>query len=998
MMSDEPAAATPSVQANTGTADPSALSHELPLGAPGLPPFARRLEISASRKPTADGRQGAPLSQAQRIEALPVSSEQDDRRLLFEFNDTAAPWNPDDLIHRQFERAVDAHPDAVALVFEDQALSFRDLDERANRLAHVLVERGVRPDARVGLCMHRGPDLVVGLLAVLKAGGGYVPLDPAFPAERLAYVLQDAAAQVLLSSAELASKLGGGQDAVLIDREAERIAAQPATRLRHPERPDQLAYVIYTSGSTGRPKGVMIEHRNVTSFFVGMERLIGLDSHGTWLAGTTVAFDISVLEILGSLTHGRRLVLLGDTILGQVRDPKYGIPASVRRHQVTHFQCTPTQCRMLLIDGEARAALGSLEQLIVGGEALAPDLADELLQLGLGQLVNLYGPTETTVWSTGTTILPGDRVTIGRPIANAHVYILDGAGQLLPEGAVGELYIGGPGVTRGYLGQPGLTAERFIENRLRPDLGGRLYRTGDLARWCPDGTVAYIGRNDHQVKVRGFRIELGEIETAIRRVRGVGDVAVVAKGQGADQRLVAYLVANEPYAGDDVLRATLRTHLPDYMVPSSIVRLPALPLTPNGKLDRKALPEPTAGPVETAAPYTPPANDLEQTLCNLWQEALGLARVGVEDDFFELGGHSLMAVRIFDEIHKKYGVRLALAVLFESSTVRTLAARIRAAAAPSAGAVAEWTTVVPVRRDGALPPLFCVAGLGGNPLNLRHFAAALGDDQPFYGLQHRGADGKLEPHRTIRAMAEEFLRDLRTVQTHGPYFLAGYSSGGLAAYEAARLLLEAGETVGLVVLLDTSNPEILNWPVRERIAAHIANLRKIGPRYLSIRGMAFAQRTRLELEKAIQRIRRVGQPDAPLAHFEQRYDRLVDATIEAEKGYAPQEIDADVLVIQADAAVPPEGGIGYPHHESNGWRGKVRGLLGVEQIPCSHLNLVNEEVAPATGAVVAARLAKARQRVAKRVSSDESGPASYLRTVGAASPTAAPANRQGHRH
>ncbi len=889
------------------------------------------------------------------LDELPVVAADDARHLLVTLNETRSDWDQRALVHRLFEAQVDRQPEAVALVFEEQSLSFAELDARANRLAQLLTARGVGPDSLVGLCLRRTPEMVVAMLAILKAGGAYVPLDPDYPPDRIEYVLGDSQAKVLISSSDLAARLKAAPACVLIDEDAPSIAQAPSERLQREEHSAQLCYVIYTSGSTGKPKGVMVEHRNATSFFRGMQRAIGLDGHGVWLAATSISFDISVLEILGSLCHGRRIVLLGEAVLGQVADPRYSIPAQIARHGITHFQCTPSQARILLLDEAGRAALASLEQFLVGGEALAQELADELTLLVQGSVVNMYGPTETTVWSTTAVVEHGERVGIGRPIANTCLFVLDARGRLVPPGAVGELYIGGPGVTRGYHARPELTSERFVDNKLRPELGARLYRTGDLVRYAADGSLLYLGRNDHQVKIRGHRIELGEIESAIRKAAGVRDVTVVARGNPADQRLVAYVVTARAFAGDEALRKQLRDSLPDFMQPAAIVHLDALPMTPNGKIDRNALPEVGAadlGPSE----YVPPRGDRERKLSEIWEQALGVPRVGRTDSFFDLGGHSLLAVKISNDVEKSFGVRLPLATLFEHPTLETFAERLGKLCDGDGSVAPPWTTLVPIQPKGSLPPLFCVAGVGGNPMNLFHLAVALGNDQPFWGLQLRGVDGQQLPHRSVEAMAEEMLGDIRTLQPHGPYYLAGYSFGGLAALEMAQRLRDVGESVGLVVLFDTMNPELPAWTWRQRFQGHLANLRERGPGYFANRVWA---RARAEL---IRRRRTFYAQIARFNHFEYRNEAVWVASEKAMACYQPRVYQGDVLLLQADWRLNDfGGGIGVRPHESNGW-GELLPALQIIEVPTSHEDVVSELASPLAAAALAQALSHARER------------------------------------
>jgi amino acid adenylation domain-containing protein len=886
---------------------------------------------------------------------LPAMSAEDEVHVVHELNDTARPWDDGTLVHRMFERAVDRRPDTVALLFEDQSITFRELDQRANRLAHYLVERGVGPESLVGLCVHKSIEQVVAMLAILKAGGAYVGLDPTYPAARISQLLADSEAGLLISSSDIAPSIETTAQIFLIDRDASELELQPATRLQRAESPEQLAYIIYTSGSSGTPKGVMVEHRNVTSFFQAVSLAIELDDQGVWLAGASISFDMSVIEILGSLCYGRRLVLLGDSVLGQPRDPRYAIPELVARHGVTHFQCTPSQAQMLLLEPAGRAALGSLGQLLCGGEAVPQELADELCALVRGEVINIYGPTETTVYATLGPMRLGERVNIGRPIANTRLFVLDAAGKPVPKGAPGELYIGSPGVTRGYLKRPELSAERFVVNTIRPDVSARLYRSGDLVRYAADGTLLYLGRNDNQVKIRGYRIELGEIESAARRLPGVREALVVARGKGAERRLVGYLVTGDEYQGDDALRDALRAKLPEFMVPRLLVHLPAIPLNSNGKVDRLALPEPSEAALP-AVTHVPPRDERERRLCEIWRKALGVSRVGLTDNFFDLGGHSLLAVKISNEVERSFGMRLPLSALFECPTVEHFARRLNELEQRRTQAhLVPWSTLVPIQPRGSLPPLFCVAGVGGNPMNLRHVASALGDEQPFYGLQFRGVDGQQAPHRRMRDMAEEFLNDIRRVQPQGPYYLGGYSAGGLAAYEMAQLLLLRGERVGLVVFFDTQNPVLPSWPMLERFDAHLQNYRRQGLQYLPSR---LAARFNEELERAVRAVRARLARSSP---FKYRHDAVWHASEEAIRSYAPEPYPGQVLLLRADARLSADGGIGYRPHESNGWRDYIQDLSVVE-LPCSHRDIVNTGSAELAARALKGALAAARAR------------------------------------
>jgi amino acid adenylation domain-containing protein len=617
--------------------------------------------------------------------------------VLQAWNDTAAEYPADRCIHALFEAQAARTPGAVATVFDDDSLTYRELNERANRLAHHLARLGAGPEARVGICLERSLEMVVAMLAVLKAGAAYLPLDPSYPADRLSYMLKDSGASLLVTRSSLRGMLVvDGVRIVPVDEDAAAIASNSADAPRTPVDAENAAYVIYTSGSTGRPKGVQVTHANAASFFAAMDGRVGGTIPGTWLAVTRISFDIHVLELLWTLARGFKVVVHPDA--EQARE-EVTIDRQIRRHGVTHLQCTPSLAAMLIAESGVQA-LSGLERLLLGGEALPAELAARITAVLPDGLVNMYGPTETTVWSATHAVEAAEGpIPIGRPIANTRVYVLDAAQQLVSARIPGELYIGGAGVTRGYLGRPGLTAERFIPDPFAADPGMRLYRTGDGARWRPDGTLEYLGRLDEQVKIRGFRIEPGEIEAALRQAPGVTDCAVVVRDdQAGDRRLVAYVVGG---VETDALRAHVRQGLPEYMVPSAFVFLDALPLTPNGKLDRKALPAPelAAGADRYVAPRTP----TEEVLAEIWAQTLRLERVGAEESFFDLGGHSLLATRVVSRIRAVFGVELPLRALFDGPTVAELAGRVeemRRAGVP------VLPPVVPTGRTGPLPLSF----------------------------------------------------------------------------------------------------------------------------------------------------------------------------------------------------------------------------------------------------------------------------------------------------
>ena len=619
-----------------------------------------------------------------RLSGLRLLSPAERARVVSEWNDTAADF-PETPVFRRIEQQTDRTPEATALVWpspegegggdDDVALSYRELDERANRLARHLVERGVRPDALVGLCLERSADLLVADLAIQKAGAAYVPLDPGFPRDRLAYMVSDSGLALVVTTTELEPLLEGADvTRVRVDAEADEIAARASTRLELDVPATARMYVIYTSGSTGRPKGVELEHRSVSNFLATMSREPGLSSEDTWLAVTTLSFDISVYELMGPLVVGGTVIVAPKEATGDGES----LRGLLERLRPTVMQATPAMWRMLLLAGWRGDPDGPDGErglrIFCGGEALPRELANELLPLGR-EVWNLYGPTEATIWSTLWRVEPGEGpILIGAPIGNTQVYVLDGNLEPVPIGVSGELWIGGEGLARGYLERPELTAERF-----RPDPfqgGGRLYRTGDLARWRANGLLECLGRVDSQVKLRGFRIELGEIESVVAEDPGVVQcAAVVREDAPGDQRLVVYYVSSGGEAPP--LRERAREKLPAYMIPSSFTQLGELPLTPNGKLDRLALArrdtEPAPLPDEE---YVAPRNEIERRIADIWRSALRAERVAVHTNFFDLGGHSLLLAEVHARMQDELGVSLSMVDLFQFPTVAGVASHL----------------------------------------------------------------------------------------------------------------------------------------------------------------------------------------------------------------------------------------------------------------------------------------------------------------------------------
>ncbi|ENO99092.1 syringomycin synthetase [Thauera phenylacetica B4P] len=569
-------------------------------------------------------------------------------------------------VHRLIERRVQARPEATALVFGDEALTYAELNARANRLAHRLIALGVRPEVKVGIAVERSIEMVVGLLAILKAGGAYVPLDPEYPGERLAFMVEDSGIGLLLTQSHLAARVPRGAALTVLKLDALDLGNEPAESPPFALHGEHPAYVIYTSGSTGKPKGVMVRHRALSHFLHSMRDAPGLAADDILLAVTSLSFDIAALELYLPLISGARIVIASRD---EARNGE-ALARLIEQSQTTVLQCTPASWRLLRAAGWP-GAQGRRFKGLCGGEALQPDLAQDLLSIGV-DLWNMYGPTETTIWSAAGRVGEEGPPHLGRAIAATRLHVLDGALNLVPQGVAGELYLGGIGLARGYLNRAGLSAERFVADPFGAD-GERLYRTGDLARWNAEEQLEYLGRIDHQVKIRGFRIEVGEVEARLLAQSGVREAVVVAREGPGGARLMGYVsaVAGQAIEAGE-LRERLGRQLPDYMVPSAVVVLDALPLNANGKVDRKALPEPG---LEGTREYEAPQGEVEEALAKIWAEVLGVERVGRHDNFFELGGHSLLALSLLERMRVQ-GMTTQVRTLFQQPELAAFAKEI----------------------------------------------------------------------------------------------------------------------------------------------------------------------------------------------------------------------------------------------------------------------------------------------------------------------------------
>jgi amino acid adenylation domain-containing protein len=876
-----------------------------------------------------------------------------ERRELAAWNETAKDFGRRVPVHRLFAEQAALAPEAVAVVFEGQSLTYGELNRRANRFAHRLRAEGLGPEVLVGVCAERSLELVVGLLGILKAGAAYVPLDPSYPDDFLRLMIEDVRAPVLLTQTRLRDRLPPAGARVICLDDPSEVAGEREDEPEVAVCDEGLAYVIYTSGSTGRPKGAMNTHGGLRNRLLWMQEAYGLGSDDVVLQKTPYSFDVSVWEFFWPLITGARLVVARP---GGHRDSAY-LAELVAAQGVTTIHFVPSMLQAF-VEEPGLDACHTLRRVIASGEALPFDLAERFLARSSAELHNLYGPTEASIDVTSWACQRGDArrlVPIGRPIANSRLHVLDERLEPVPVGVPGELYIGGVPLARGYLARPALTAERFIPDPTGVAPGGRLYRTGDLARWLPDGALEYLGRIDHQIKLRGHRIELGEIEAVMAQHPGVQQAVVVARERApGDTRLVAYFTRNEHACSADPrglaedLRRLLEERLPRHMVPSAFVPLAAFPLTSSGKVDRKALPAITEGGAQQRAGGLVPARDTwELALTRIWEDLLGVRPIGVTDDFFALGGHSLLALGMISRVRWELGRDLALATLFERATIEELAGALRRS--PARGASSP---LVGIRTGGARRPLHCVHPAGGNVLCYAELARCLGPEQPFYALQALGLSGDEAPLGQIEDMAARYIDALRAVQPEGPYALGGWSLGGVIAFEMAQQLRARGEQIALLALIDSGAPRSdAAMPQDEALfmAQFAWDLGMLFGLPLDVSAEALAALPAQDrLEHVLSRAMTHGAlpKGADLADM-RRLSRVFEANLRAVERYAPKAYPGRIDFLQAVehlADARPE--------LIEGWRPLALGGVVRHEVPGNHYSIMRSPHVEALSAIL----------------------------------------------
>jgi amino acid adenylation domain-containing protein len=727
-----------------------------------------------------------------------------------DLNDTQVPF-PQLPLHELIMEQAKATPSQQAVKFGNSEITYQSLEKQVHQLAHCLREQGMSPGDCVAVSLPRSIELVVTLLAILECGGAYLPLDPNYPSKRLEFMIEDSSAKYLITTKSSSSSLKTNSKILVLETLFSGLKRQPNSPVKITVDNSELAYLLYTSGSTGKPKGVPITHRNLVNFLCSILKEPGINQSDRFLSVTTISFDIAGLELFAPLLRGALLVLANEETS---KDSRLLLDV-LKEEQITMMQATPTTWQMLLEAGwEQKLSMKAL----CGGEALPLGLAKKLLQR-VDELWNMYGPTETTIWSAIKKISEtDDLITIGHPIANTQIYIINEKGQLVEPGKTGELCIAGEGVAKGYLKREALTAEKFIKNPFDTDSKSTLYRTGDLAKLLPTGELQCFGRIDQQIKIRGHRIELGEIEQALDSLEGIQSSVVIMH----HNRLVANVITNPLISVTDAIKTnwkkSLIKTLPGHMVPQQFRVLNEFPTTLNGKIDRRALEE-LCSNVNGDTDFSSASTNSEKIITKIWQDYLEIDKIDIHSDFFELGGHSLIAVKVMTQLEKQTGNRLPLAALLEHPTIKKLAAYMD-------NKFISWDSLVPLNPKGNKAPLFIVHGANHNVMLFKNLAKNLDPDQPVYALQAKGLSGEVEPHDSVEAMAAHYISEIKTINPEGPFALGGFSFGGIIAFEMVKQLSMEGKKVKVLALFDSYVYPHYYYsnPFKKRIVSEFYNL------------------------------------------------------------------------------------------------------------------------------------------------------------------------------
>ncbi|KAG0226318.1 hypothetical protein BGW42_003753 [Actinomortierella wolfii] len=848
-------------------------------------------------------------------------------------NNTEAPYPSDVCIHHLFEDRAKLSPDVIAMVHNDRSMTYRELNDYANSIACRLIAAGVRAGDHIAIILNRSIDFVAVQLAILRAGAAYVPIDPRSPIERQVYIVMDCAAKLVVTD-QIMSIPDKIESPVLRLRGSATMEKSGITN-DHMTVSSSMdtAYIMYTSGSTGQPKGVMVSHHGVTNlaFYNGY---FAFTSDDCITFANNPSFDLSTFDVWNSLFNGACIVIIDREIM---------LDAHLLSAAIDHYNITSILMTTALFHQYAYIigpTLSKLKYLICVGEQGSIEAFSTVAQYGGPvRIFNAYGPTETTVIVTAFEVTKSikniERLPIGRPLGNTRLYVLDKQLAPVPIGVAGELYVGGSGVANGYLNRPDLTEKSFVPDPFTNVDGARMYKTGDLVRYLPDGNLVFIGRRDNQIKIRGYRVELGEIEFRLVEHPDVREAIVIACGEGGNKRLVGYVVCDPRDDLDHGLREYLSMQLPEYMVPSAFVQLDSMPLTNNGKVDRRALPHPNSASFATGT-FETPKGDIEVALADIWSGFLVINHVGRHDNFFTLGGHSLMATRMINIVRASLGVHLNLHSLFLTPTIAGLA-RAALLRDVSDDHHDEFGVLLPLKRNGNRTPLFCIHPGLGSSWSYRGLAQYLHLEQPLYGLQARGLDGKTPLASSIEEMTLDYIDQIQKVQPHGPYNLLGWSFGGIVAYNIAVELERRGEKVQLLAILDSL------------------------AEYQEVTGGDLEEEKRV-VEQEISEFLPVGMGPDDLLDIEDIRSRImavVDNNRRLLKSHNTSVVNVDILFLHA--AITADNKIQLI--DPAAWKPLTRGKVEVHEIQCLHNDMAEPEHIAVIGRIISSRLDKLQETI-----------------------------------
>lgn len=857
-------------------------------------------------------------------------SQTDWNLIVNEFNNTIAPYPKEKTLFGLFEEQVVKSPDAIALRKGDKTITYNELNKQANRLASLLIDSGILPEDNIGLLATRDFEMIIGMMAILKAGGAYVPIDPEYPIDRQEYIFNQSLLKMVIADKDYPLKNQIDKTKfVRIDFTKLDVFSDANPGLRIDSK--QLAYTIYTSGSTGRPKGVMIEHHSAVNLVLWVNNTYNVGQDDRLLFITSMCFDLSVYDIFGMLSAGGALVIAESKEIQNVKT----LQDMLVKYDITFWDSVPTTLDYLVRDLEREQKdyrHNGLRTVFLSGDWIPVDLPARIKEFfPQARVISLGGATEGTVWSNYFPVEQTSKdwrsIPYGKPITNNFFYILDEQLRPVPIGVMGDLYIGGVGVARGYANDPEKTRNSFIPDPFNSDLGGMMYRTGDLGRMMPDLNMEFMGRKDNQVKIQGFRIELGEIESVLNSCDMVTNSVVLAKDDNEGKKmLVGYIVPKAKFDKDAIVNY-LKTKVPQYMVPAVWMQLDELPLTSNGKIDRKSLPDID---IKASAKkvYIEPSTETEKVMAALWKESMGLDQISVDDNFFSLGGHSLMAVRILSKFEKKTGKNLQLAVLFKYPDIRSLSDFIDNSQTESI-----YKSLVPIKASGNKAPIYIIHGEGLNVLNFSHLVTYMDSEQPIYGLQAFGLIGDDEPLENLPDVAGYYLKEIMQHNPNGPYLLAGYSFGGYVAVEMRKQLVAMGKQVKMLMMFDTNaeKTEYKDWMLLpKKVKRHL-------PRLLSFIKTLFSHPIELLKQKyqlfTQKRIEKNSQRDAK--SFYQKIKNIKQKHLIAFRKYQMEPFDDKVYLYRADICV---------HYVNDpeflGWKKFAKKGVELYHIPGDHLSML----------------------------------------------------------